>query len=62
MISITPEDFNTNEGRQKIAEFLNGMERWKEGVHEHLMDLTFANQEKLISMGKAYAKPENLGH
>jgi|HubBroStandDraft_2_1064218.scaffolds.fasta_scaffold15872_2 hypothetical protein len=53
MITFDSSDFETPEGRVKAANFLNG-------VQETLNDLVHANQEKLIAMGKAYAKPENL--
>lgn len=54
-MKFTPADFDTPEGRQKVIDFLNG-------VSEQLRDLVFANQDKLIEMGKAYAKPENLNY
>jgi hypothetical protein len=56
------EDFSTPEGQKKIVTFLNFLDQWQQGVNEQLRDLVFANQEKLIQMGKAYAKDENLNY
>lgn len=53
MFVISSEDFTSPEGREKVAQFLNG-------VQETLNDLIRVNQQALIESGKAYAKPENL--
>jgi len=54
------EDFSSKEGQERIINYLNWTMGKFRGVDEHLRDLTYASQEKLIQMGKAYAKPENL--
>jgi hypothetical protein len=54
-------DFNTEDGRRKMTLFLNNLDQWQRGVNEQLYHLVTANQQKLIDMGFAYAKPENLG-
>lgn len=58
---FTVNDFSTPQGQEKIIKFLNFLDQKTRGYDEQLTDLVTACQPELIAMGKAYAKPENLG-